>query len=217
MKHNIKNLIIDLGVVLLNLSPERCYQKFREYGVTNIEQLAGTSYKSGLFYELEKGMISPEEFRNKLRELIGKDLTDEQIDAAWNSFLMDIPAYKLDLLLHLREKYMVYLLSNTNIIHWEWIKKHCFEYKGFSSEDFFEKIYLSFEMHQVKPDEGIFQNVLTDANLDPYETFLIDDAKENCLIAESFGIQTYAPKAAEDWRYLFDKLEMENGDYQRYR
>lgn len=203
MESKIKNLIIDLGVVLLDLDSERCYNKFREYGITNIDKLVGSSYKAGIFNELEKGLITAETFRAELRHLTGKALTDQQIDTAWNSFLMDIPAYKLDLLLQLREKYMVYLLSNTNAIHWEWIKKHSFEYKGFRVEDFFEKLYLSFEMKMVKPDKEIFLTLLEDANLNPSETFLIDDAKENCFMAKSLGIESYSPKPKEDWRHLF--------------
>ena len=67
------------------------------------------------------GLITSAEFRNGMREMIGKAVSDKQIDEAWNSFLIDIPTYKLDLLLKLREKYVVYLLSNTNEIHWKWV------------------------------------------------------------------------------------------------
>lgn len=211
MESKIKNLIIDLGVVLIDLEPQRCYDKFKTYGVRDIELLAGASYKSGLFYELEKGNISPDTFRRELCKLIGKQLTTGQIDSAWNSFLLDIPAYKLDLLLGLREKYMVYLLSNTNTIHWEWIRQNCFKYKGFEVKDFFDKIYLSFEMHQIKPDKEIFQTVLTDANLKPEETFLIDDAAANCRMAETLGIKTYTPGIKENWSHLFNE-ENNHGD-----
>lgn len=87
-------------------------------------------------------------------------MTDEQIDAAWNSFLVDIPRFKLDMLLKLREKYVVYLLSNTNEIHWKWACEHAFPYRGFRVEDYFEKMYLSYEMKMVKPAEEIFRGYL---------------------------------------------------------
>lgn len=205
MGNKIRNLIIDLGVVLLDLNPQRCYDQFAAYGIPNVRQLAGAEYKDGLFQELEQGLITPDDFRNSLCRMAGKTLSAEQIDMAWNSFLVEIPTYKLDLLLRLREKYMVYLLSNTNAIHWEWIKKHCFSYKGFEATDFFDKLYLSFEMHLTKPDERIFRTVLTDADLKPEETFLIDDASDNCRTAQALGIRTYAPRPKEDWSHLFDK------------
>ena len=87
----------------------------------------------------EKGLITPAEFRDGIREMMGKMVSDKQIDAAWNSFLVDIPTYKLDLLLKLREKYVVYLLSNTNDIHWKWVCKNAFPYRTFKVEDYFEK------------------------------------------------------------------------------
>ena len=205
MKSNIKNLLIDLGVVLLDLNPSRCFDNFRQLGVGNIEQLVDANYKQGLFLELEKGNVSPEYFRNELRKVTGLGLSDEQIDSAWNSFLVNIPTYKLDLLLKLQEHYSVYLLSNTNSIHWDWIRENCFAYKGLQVEDYFEKIFLSFEMHMVKPDEKIFCNVLETAGINAEETFFIDDAPVNCRIAESLGIETYSPIVEEDWCHLFEK------------
>ena len=205
MKGHIKNLLIDLGVVLLDLNPSRCFDSFRRLGVKNIEQLVDANYKQGLFLELEKGNISPAYFRKELCRVSGIQMSDEQIDSAWNSFLVDIPAYKLDLLLDLRKHYSVYLLSNTNSIHWDWVCNHCFTYRGLRAEDYFEKIFLSFEMHLVKPDEKIFRDVLKDAGINAGETFFIDDAPVNCRMAESLGIETYTPVSGEDWRHLFEK------------
>lgn len=203
MKETIKNLVIDLGVVLLDLTPARCFENFRKLGVTNIDTLVDAHYKHGLFLELESGMISPEGFRNELRTITGlPELGDEQIDEAWNSFLATIPTYKLDFLLELRRHYKVYLLSNTNIIHWEWVLANDFSYKGHTVTDFFDKTYLSYELHLVKPDRRIFEHLIEDAGIDPNETFFIDDAAENCRMAETLGIETYMPKAEEDWRGL---------------
>ena len=104
----------------------------------------------------------------------------------------------------LREKYVVYLLSNTNEIHWKWACENVFPYRGFRVEDYFEKIYLSFEMKMVKPDAEIFETVLADANIDPKETFFIDDSEANCLAAQALGISTYTPQANEDWSHIFN-------------
>ena len=142
-----------------------------------------------------------ERILNKVK--IGKDVDDARIDAAWNSFLVSIPTYKLDLLLALRKDYVVYLLSNTNEIHWKWSCEHAFPYKTFRVEDYFEHIFLSYEMKMAKPDEEIFRKVLDDAGLDPKETFFIDDSEANCMTARSLGISTYVPKAGEDWSHLF--------------
>lgn len=199
----IKNLLVDFGGVLINLDRQRCIDNFRKLGLPDIEKQLGLYAQNGLFMQHEKGEISSAGFRAEIRKQINKPVTDQQIDAAWNSFLMDIPTYKLDLLLKLREKYVVYLLSNTNEIHWSWACENVFPYRGFRVEDYFEKIYLSYQMKMVKPDAEIFRAVLEDANIEPKETFFIDDSTANCETARLLGLSTYTPRPGEDWSPLF--------------
>ena len=202
-RKGIKNLIVDFGGVLIDLDRQRCLENFRELGLPDVEHTLDLYHQQDFFQQYEKGLISSADFRNVIREKIGKDVDDARIDAAWNSFLVSIPTYKLDLLLALRKDYVVYLLSNTNEIHWKWACEHAFPYKTFRVEDYFEHIFLSYEMKMAKPDEEIFRKVLDDAGLDPKETFFIDDSETNCLTARSLGISTYTPKAGEDWSHLF--------------
>lgn len=110
--------------------------------------------------KIEVGSITIPEFHDSLRQLSGHPLTDEEIDAAWIAMLGDIPAYKLELILALCKQYNVLLLSNTNAIHWEWSVKNCFSYKGHTVSDFFNKIYLSYELHMLKPNDDIYKYVL---------------------------------------------------------
>ena len=203
-RKGIKNLLIDFGGVLINLDRPRCIENFKKLGLQNVDELLNVYHQQGIFMQQEKGLVTSAEFRDVIRQMVGKPLTDQQIDDAWNSFLVDIPTYKLDLLLKLREKYVVYLLSNTNYIHWKWSCENVFPYRGFQVEDYFEKIYLSFEMKMVKPDTEIFETVLADANIDPKETFFIDDSEANCLAAQALGISTYTPQANEDWSHIFN-------------
>lgn len=199
----IKNLLVDFGGVLINLDRQRCIDNFRKLGLPDIEKQLGLYAQNGFFMQHERGEISSAEFRDEIRKQIDKPVTDAQIDIAWNSFLMDIPTYKLDLLLKLREKYVVYLLSNTNDIHWNWACENVFPYRGFRAEDYFEKIYLSYKMKMAKPDAEIFRAVLEDANIEPKETFFIDDSPANCETARLLGLSTYTPQAGEDWSPLF--------------
>lgn len=202
-RKGFKNLIVDFGGVLIDLDRQRCLENFKELGLPDVEHTLDIYHQQDFFQQYEKGLISSDDFRNIIREKIGKDVTDARIDAAWNSFLVSIPTYKLDLLLALRKDYVVYLLSNTNEIHWKWSCEHAFSYKAFRVEDYFENIFLSYKMKMAKPDEEIFRKVLDDAGLNPKETFFIDDSEANCMTAQSLGISTYTPKAGEDWRHLF--------------
>lgn len=200
----IKNLIIDLGGVLINLTRNRCIEAFENLGVENIrEQITNNYQHKDLFERLELGTISVEQFRDDIRTLSGKPLTDEQIDAAWIAMLGDVPENKLRLLLELRERYHTMLLSNTNELHWRWSEATYFSYQGLRAQDFFHKIYLSYELHMLKPNADIFEYVLKDSNLLAEETMLIDDASVNCRAAELLGMKSYMPQPREDWSHLF--------------
>lgn len=204
---NIKNLVFDFGSVLVSLDKRRCFEQFEALGLQHVDELVSSSFKEGFFQSYEKGLISTEEFRNQVRSLTDKQLSDEAIDTAWNSFLGEIQPSKLMLLLELRKKYMVYLLSNTNELHWQWSCKHLFPYKGFDVNSYFEKVYLSFEMKLAKPDLDIFRTMVNDAGIDPKETLFIDDSVDNCLAAETLGISSFVAEPNEDWTRLFSSRE----------
>lgn len=199
----IKNLIFDFGGVLIDLDRPRCLERFRELGLPNVENVLDLYHQQDFFQQYERGLITSADFRNIIREKIGRKVADADIDAAWNSFLVGIPTYKLETLLALRKNYVVYLLSNTNEIHWLWSCQNAFPYRSFQVEDYFEHIYLSYEMKMAKPDTGIFQRVLDEEGLEAKETFFIDDSEANCRAATALGISTYTPRAGEDWRHLF--------------
>ncbi len=200
----IKNLIIDFGGVIINLTRNRCIEAFESLGVQDIrEQIVNNYQHKDLFMQVEIGSITTAGFRDGIRRLSGQALTDEQIDTAWIAMLDDVPDYKLNLLLDLRKHYNTMLLSNTNEIHWEWSERTCFSYKGHHVSDFFNRIYLSYKLHMLKPNADIFEYVLQDAGIKAEETLFIDDAMPNCRTAESLGLHTYTPEPREDWSFLF--------------
>lgn len=202
--NGINNLIVDFGGVIINLTRNRCIEAFAKIGVDVHEQLVGVHNHKDLFMQLELGSISVAEFRDGIRNRSNIPLTDQQIDEAWVAMLDDVPDYKLDLLLQLKRRYNIFLLSNTNRIHWEWAEKNVFHFKGSSVSDFFDKIYLSYELHLLKPDLKIYESVLDDSSIHPNETLFIDDALVNCKAAETMGFKTYNPEPREDWSFLFD-------------
>jgi glucose-1-phosphatase len=201
----IKNLVFDYGNVLVTLDKQRCIRRFEEIGLHHVDELINDSYKEGFFQSHEKGLITADEFRSHVRALISQPVTDAQIDDAWNSFLGVISPRKFETLLQLRDHYMVYLLSNTNDIHWKWSCANIFPYNGFTVSNYFEKTYLSFEMKMAKPDAEIYQTMIADSGIEPGETLYIDDSVDNCLTAESLGISTFVAKPDNDWCELFAK------------
>lgn len=200
----ISTLIFDFGGVLINLDRDRCVKKFIEYGITDADKMLGNYRQSGIFMQLENGEISTDEFYSAIRSITGKSISNEQINDAFNSFLLDVPAEKLELLLKLRKRYKVLMLSNTNAIHFPWCEKTVFTYKGHTLADFFDHCYLSYKMHLSKPDAAIFKTLLDDAKVYPHECLFFDDSEANIKTAQSLGFQTYLVRANEQLAPLFE-------------
>lgn len=206
MKHfkNITTLIFDFGGVLINLDINQCILNFKQLGLVNFEQYLNNFAQSGFFMQLEKGQISADQFRSEIRKLTPNRLTDADIDQAWCSFLVDIPEEKLEILIELRKKFRVVLLSNTNIIHFPNSVKTIFTNKGRKLSDYFERCYLSYEMKMAKPDKEIFENILATENVQANECLFLDDGLKNTLVAKELGIQTYLVNENEDLRFLIN-------------
>jgi putative hydrolase of the HAD superfamily len=188
----IKNIIFDLGGVLLNIDYNLLVKAFANIGLPHFEDYFTQKSQRDFFDLYEKGLISSEEFRKKIKEKCAAGTTDAEIDAAWNSMLLDFPKHRLELLLKLKGRYRTFLLSNTNEIHMNYI--HSYLEKAFQMPDFskhFEKVHLSYNMRMRKPDAEIFQAVLRQNNLEASETLFIDDSVQHVESATKLGIQTY--------------------------
>ena len=204
MDKNIKNIVFDLGGVLIDLDFKSAINGLQKAGFTNVKEQLQAFDNEGIFQKFELGEISADEFRASIRENSNVSLTDEEVDSLWNLMLLEIPREKLELILDLRSKYMVYLLSNTNSIHWDYVCKNAFNYRGFRVNDYFEKTFLSFEMHLAKPDKAIFEKMLYEANLLPEETLFIDDLEANCKAAEEVGIHAHHYHIGDDLSKIFE-------------
>ena len=204
MDKKIKNIVFDLGGVLVDLDFKAAINGLQQAGFVNVKEQLQSFDREGIFQKFELGEMTAEEFRTAIRENSTVTLTDEEIDALWNAMLLEIPREKLELILDLRGKYMVYLLSNTNSIHWDYVCKNAFNYRGFRVKDYFEETFLSYEMHLAKPDKAIFEKVLQDANLLPEETLFIDDSEANCKAAEEVGIHAHHYHIGDDLSKIFE-------------
>ena len=204
MDKNIKNIVFDLGGVLVDLDFKAAINGLQQAGFANVKEQLQSFDREGIFQKFELGEMTAEEFRAAIRENSTVTLTDEEIDALWNAMLLEIPREKLELILDLRGKYMVYLLSNTNSIHWNYVCKNAFNYRGFRMNDYFEETFLSYEMHLAKPDKAIYEKVLQDANLLAEETLFIDDSEANCKAAEEVGIHAHHYHIGDDLSKVFE-------------
>ena len=198
-----KNIIFDLGNVLVKLNPEGCIGAFKAIGMGELVDSNPQSEGMKLMSKLGVGMITTEEFCEAARKLTGTDVTNEDIIAAANKMLVEIPDYKKERLLQLKKAgYRLFLLSNTIDVHWGYCVEHLFPYQNHGVEDYFEHCFLSQRMHLAKPDARIYEEVIRQANIHPDETLFIDDLKENCEAAEKLGIHTFQNVKFDDWLAL---------------
>lgn len=197
----IKNLIFDFGGVLVNLDKDICVAEFKKINAEEVAHYVDFCIQEDLFHELEIGAISVPQFCEEVRRKAPRCTgTDEQIVRAWASLLTEVPVHRLAALLELKEKYRIFLLSNTNEIHWELAEDVFFcQVEGLGVEDYFEKSYLSYELGMIKPSKEIFELVLKENGLNPEETVFIDDSPKNCAAAESVGIKAFHSPTGEDW------------------
>ena len=202
---NIQTLIFDFGGVLIDLDLDQCIQNFKKLGIDRVEQYLSNFGQSGLFMQLEKGEITADAFRLEVKKMTAIPISDAEIDQAWNSFLIGIPVEKLDLLMELRKKFRVILLSNTNAIHFPHSVDSYFLHNGRSIKNYFDKCYLSYEMKMVKPNADIFEQLLSEEQIAPEHCLFLDDGAKNIEQAQKLGIQTYLVESRENLGFLLNE------------
>ncbi|MBK5278730.1 MAG: HAD family phosphatase [Bacteroidia bacterium] len=189
---DIKNVIFDLGGVIINLSTQTTANQFAQLGGISVEEVKHRMMESTEFHDYEKGLISDIQFREIVREMLQIGASDSEIDRCWNAMLLDIPLERIQLLERIRDKYRIFLLSNTNEIHLTCFTGIVKKVTGKSSLDlYFEKAYYSHRMKMRKPDRAIYEVVLAENNLNPLHTIFLDDNLLNLKGAEHCGIKTF--------------------------
>lgn len=186
----IKNLMFDLGGVIMNIRRENCVAAFRELGMENPDMFLGEYAQTGAFGDIESGKCTPAQFRDEIRAIVGKPLSDEQIDIAFGKFLLGIPLYRLEELRELAQHFNLYLLSNTNPIMWNREIADNFAQEGHDVDFYFKGKVCSFEAGVMKPDPEIFRIAEKRFGIKPEETIFLDDSEANCEAAALLGFKT---------------------------
>ncbi|HXH19878.1 MAG TPA: HAD family phosphatase [Chitinophagales bacterium] len=184
----VKNIIFDLGGVIIDIEPERSLNAFAPYLNGYSEQ---NIYQHRLFHELETGRITASDFRNQLRAALNISMDDTMIDECMFAMLGEIPEERIRLLEKMKQRYKTILLSNTNVIHYDACSRYLQKAHGTPSFDtYFHKTYYSHLVGLRKPDVRIFELVLRENALVPEETLYLDDTGEHLKSARTLGIIT---------------------------
>ncbi len=199
----IKNIVFDLGGVILTLNHAEAVRRFEQAGLAQAEELLDPYHQKGVFLDMEEGRLEGNEFYDAVRKIAGSNISNEEIDYSFLGFIQDTPAYKLEMLEELRKSYNLYLLSNTNFIIMSWALSPEFTGKGKSLDQYFDKLYLSYQIGMTKPHPGIFDYLIRDSGIIPSETLFIDDGAANIEAGKALGMRVFQPKNGEDFRYIF--------------
>ena len=205
MNAKIKNIIFDLGGVVLDIDETTVYRELEKMGV-DIHKLPHSKEFIDIMSKFDTGIITAPTFRKRMKALLGQEkMTDQKFDSIWNAMLLDIPRERIEALEKVKKHYKIFLMSNTNVIHYDLYVRDLqlrFGYNEF--DDLFNKSYFSFAEHLEKPDPRFFELILDHESLVPEETLFIDDTEVNIRAAQSLGIRTYHIRRDELVRNLFE-------------
>lgn len=196
----------------MTICQEEAIKRFKSIGLKNVEDYLNPYTQTDIFGDIEEGKISAEQFRAKLSELIGKEVTYEECKFAWLGYRQDVPLRNLDILRKLKAQgYKLILLSNTNPFMMSWGLSGEFDGNGNSLESYFDSLYLSYKLGVMKPNKKIFQYIIDNEKIQPGESLFIDDGERNINAARLLGFKTLCPINGEDWtKELIELLKNNN-------
>ena len=212
MSAKIKNIIFDLGGVVLDIDENIVYQELEELGI-NTTELAQSKEFFEIMSKFDTGIYTAPTFRKKTKALLGLEkMTDQKFDSIWNAMLLDIPRERIEAIEKIKKHYKIFLMSNSNEIHYDLYVRDLqlrFGYNEF--DELFNKSYFSFAEHLEKPNPRFFELILDHEHLLPEETLFIDDTAENIKVAKSLGINTYHISREELVRNMFENGVLKDG------
>lgn len=187
---SIKNIIFDFGGVIYDIDMPAAADAFRDLGIKDFEQKFTEFTEANIFDRLETGHLTPEEFRDEFRKISGLEVSDHKLDGAWNALLIGFREERIRLIESIKEYYNIFLLSNSNIIHYKRYRQEFedeFGYKTF--DELFLEAFFSFEIGMRKPDHGIYEYVADKLDVKRSETLFIDDTEANIIAARETGLR----------------------------
>jgi len=202
---NYKAIIFDLGGVILNIDYLLTINEFEKLGIENASNFYSKKVQNPIFDKIEVGAISSKEFMAALKKKCN-NTSLEQVENAWNAMLSDLPQNRLTLIKKLKNKYKIFLLSNTNKIHMQAFQNKIGVKTWGEFSALFDKMYLSFEIGFRKPDKSAFKIILKENSLKPNEVLFIDDSPQHIETAKRLGMNCYYLLDEEDVTTIFPDI-----------
>ncbi|MCH2199608.1 MAG: HAD family phosphatase [Flavobacteriales bacterium] len=192
-------IILDFGGVLFDIDYFAPHRAFQDLGMNNFQEIYSQASQTDLFDRLETGNISNKDFIDALHQYVPEGVTKEQVLHAWNVILLDIPKARVDFVHQLKDKYRMFLLSNTNAIHvaeFEQIIDRRMGLDYFRAG--FDKVHYSNVLGKKKPYPETYLHVCALHGLDPKRTLFVDDSVQHVEGALKAGLHSYHLELPEE-------------------
>ncbi len=195
----IKNILFDMGGVVFVQDTAEAFRRFRGMGIDPDDYMGAYGQKD-FFLDLEEGKIDADEFCRRMAKATGRpSVSWDEAQHCWLGFRKDVPVERLHFLLRLRERYRLFLASNTNPFIMACMRSSRFSADGRPISDYFDDLYCSYEIRHCKPDAAFFEYILSDGSMQAAECLFLDDSRKNVEAAEALGLHGFLVAPDEDW------------------
>jgi len=178
----IKVVMFDLGNVVLKFDIRRIARKVaRRYSI-NEDELFNFFFDSPLTKIHDEGKISSREFHKRAMKHFNAGMKFREFKRTWNNIFTENDRI-IKLVMSLSKRYKIFLMSNTNKMHFDYIKS---KYRIIKR---FDHIFTSYEVGRLKPHPRIYREAIKTARVKPQSIVFIDDRKELVEGAQKMGIR----------------------------
>lgn len=201
-----ENIIFDLGGVIERIAPGKVIESFKAISMQRADSFFSLFRQSNICSKFETGEISTADFVNYIRANCTEPVDDESVIKAWCSNQLGVEKSTLSVLKDLKKRgYYLFILSNTNAIHYSEILKSFKQNFGEDFEKLFDGIYLSFIIKERKPSVNAYQKLVDDGIL-PLKSVYIDDLEMNLQVPNGMGFNTIFHETNKNINYLLDEF-----------
>ena len=198
----IKTFFFDLGNLIVPFEIDSKFKNLQKFTNLKPEEIHEKVLLSEEIRLFETGKISSGEIFDFVKKTLDSEMNFEQFTEIWNGIFKIEPILSEDFIGKLSKKYKLLILSDTNEIHFEFIKQN------FPVLSYFDDFVLSYEVGFLKPSKEIFQITVKKTGCLPEECFFTDDIKENVEGAKKLGINAVQFISAEQFENYISDLSL---------
>lgn len=186
----MKLLVFDMGHVFVDFEWDEVCQGFCQKAGCSRDRLKEVFvHVAQLGYE--QGSISTKDFLAEINRLLESTISQEVFNDLWTFGFRENEEMAL-LLQKLRSQRPLYLLSNTNEVHYDFVQSR------YNVARHFDELILSYKVGYTKPHAEIYREVLRRSGVEAEHCLFVDDLECNVEAARKLGMNTIQFRGVED-------------------